>query len=627
MSTDTAADRRLILPDPVPDAPRVRRILSLAGWDIVPGGDGARRALWCDAPTARGEIGLFPLYLGDPRRIAGLRLDPGDDGRLGRSLDRHLDEEAIDDAALLARARGAVDRIRHAGLATDPATPAPPDAPPEPGYALVLDEPAETARKNDIQELVFLAQDENPGARVLVRAGAAGGQIKAEDVTGRVALVEGAPPVHDLLEGAVAVYAVGAALGFDAIFAGHRPCVLGAPFYAGRGLTDDRGPITRYRRPLTRAQLFAAAMIAAPLWYDPHRDRLCELEDAISAEAALARAAREDAPGYVASGLRLWKRPHVREALGQNVRFAGPTKSAAIAEKTGRRHVVWGSAPAERPALRMEDGFLRSRGLGARLVPPLSLALDDLGISYDPASESRLERLIAASTALPDAEIRRAEALIARIQTLGLSKYNVGGDMAADVTQDAILVPGQVEDDASVRLGATEVRTNLDLLRLVRAENPDRPILYKPHPDVEAGLRAGRVPDEEARRYADGILRDADPSALLAQAAEVWTITSLMGFEALIRRVPVTCAGVPFYAGWGLTRDLAPVPGRRAARPTLAGLAHAALIGYPRYHDPLSGRPCPPEVIVDRLASGDLPPAPAGLLAKLQGLRATVRSR
>ncbi len=611
----------------MPDAPRVRRILELAGWDIVPDGDGARRALWREAPAATGEIGLFPLHLGDPRRVAGLRLDPGGDGRLGRSLDRHLDEEAIDDAALLARARDAVERMRHAGLATDPATPAPPDAPPEPGYALVLDEPAEAARKNDIQELVFLAQDENPGARVLVRAGAAGGQVGAADATGRVALVDGSPAVRDLLDGAVAVYTVGAALGFDAIFAGHRPRVLGTPFYAGRGLTDDRGPITRYRRPLTRAQLFAAAMIVAPLWYDPHRDRLCALEDAISAEEALARAAREDAPGYVASGMRLWKRPQVRAALGRDVRFAGPARAAAIAGKTGRRHVVWGSAPAARPVLRMEDGFLRSRGLGARLVPPLSLALDDLGIYYDPASESRLEHLVAASTALPDAEIRRAEALIARIQTFGLSKYNVGRDMAADVPQGAILVPGQVEDDASVRLGASDVRTNLDLLRLVRAENPDRPILYKPHPDVEAGLRAGRVPDDEARRYADVILRDADPSALLARAADVWTITSLMGFEALLRGVPVTCAGVPFYSGWGLTRDLAPVPGRRTARPTRAGLVHAALIGYPRYHDPLSGRPCPPEVIVDRLASGDLPPAPRGLLARLQGLRATVLPR
>jgi len=78
---------------------------------------------------------------------------------------------------------------------------------------------------------------------------------------------------------------------------------------------------------------------------------------------------------------------------------------------------------------------------------------------------------------------------------------------------------------------------------------------------------------------------------------------------------------VPFYAGWGLTRDMAPMPGRRRARPTVAALAHAALIAYPRYHDPVTGLPCPPEVAIDRLASGQgLAQKPVlRVLAKLQG--------
>ena len=61
-----------------------------------------------------------------------------------------------------------------------------------------------------------------------------------------------------------------------------------------------------------------------------------------------------------------------------------------------------------------------------------------------------------------------------------------------------ILVPGQVEDDASVLNGAQHVQTNLDLLRVVRSNNPNDLIIYKPHPDVEAKLRKGRVPLEQA---------------------------------------------------------------------------------------------------------------------------------
>lgn len=97
-------------------------------------------------------------------------------------------------------------------------------------------------------------------------------------------------------------------------------------------------------------------------------------------------------------------------------------------------------------------------------------------------------------------------------------------------------------------------------------------------------------------------------------------MTSLLGFEALVRGVPVTCLGAPFYAGWGLTQDLGPVPDRRG-RADLETLAHAALVAYPRYWDPVSRRPCPAEVALDRLAQATIPPPGAAnrLLARVQG--------
>ena len=618
--------RCLILPAEVPAT--AERLLALAGWTPLrgPGRKGDLRAVWNGVPGAAGDVGLRPLCLGDPGRITGLLVDPGPDSRFGPSLARLLDDEPLDDTALLDRARDAIARMRHWGLVTAAMTPATSTAAtskaaPPPGYVLVLDEPAGTAPRADLLEALFLAREEHPGQRVLVLTPAEAGQIRDGDLDDTVARVAGAP-LHDLLDGAVAVYTVAAPLGLDAILAGHRPIVLGQPAYAGRGLTDDRGPITRASRPLTRAQFFAAAMILAPLWYDTHRDALASIEDAISAEAALLRAAREDRGGYVAAGMRRWKRVHTRRMLGGDVRFARTAgRGAALSLRLGRPLVLWGSAKAPDgvTVLRAEDGFLRSSGLGARLVPPLSLALDDLGIYYDPGRESRLERLIATSGALPPAEIRRAEALIARIRAAGVTKYNIRGDPGMELPETAILVPGQVEDDASILSGAGTVRTNLDLLRAARAANPGATLLYKPHPDVAAGLRPGRVSDAEIRAHADGIVT-GDPSRLLRPGVSVWTITSLIGFEALLRDVPVTTLGAPFYAGWGLTRDLGPVPARRAARPGLAGLAHAALIGYPRYFDPKSGLPCPPEVAVERIAAGEGWPR-GGLLSVLQGLR------
>ncbi len=113
----------------------------------------------------------------------------------------------------------------------------------------------------------------------------------------------------------------------------------------------------------------------------------------------------------------------------------------------------------------------------------------------------------------------------------------------------------------------------------------------------------------------------APAAALIDRADEIWTITSTLGFEAMVRGKPVVTVGAPFYAGWGLTRDLGPVPARRTARADLAALVHAALVAYPRYVDPVSGLPCPVEVALDRLADPDLKPSDPGLrwLAKLQG--------
>jgi capsular polysaccharide export protein len=282
----------------------------------------------------------------------------------------------------------------------------------------------------------------------------------------------------------------------------------------------------------------------------------------------------------------------------------------------------WAGKATGQEDVRVEDGFLRSRGLGAELVPPLSLVTDDLGIYYDPTRASRLEAMIAARETLRADQAARARALIAAIVEAGLSKYNLDQDVPDLPGGPLVLVPGQVEDDASILTGTQEVASNRALLEAVRAARPDAVILYKPHPDVEAGLRKGAV---EVDGLADVVLGHTDPAALLERVDEVWTMTSLLGFEALLRGRPVTVLGTPFYAGWGLTTDLGAVPARRRARPALEGLVHATLIDYPRYVDPRSGVPCPAEVAVARLAEGVAAPrGPANrMLSKLQGVFAS----
>jgi len=246
--------------------------------------------------------------------------------------------------------------------------------------------------------------------------------------------------------------------------------------------------------------------------------------------------------------------------------------------------------------------------------------LDDLGIYYDPIRPSRLEALIAQSPALPEIAHLRARRLISALCEADISKYNLDLELKRPpipAGQPVILVPGQVEDDASIRLGAGEITTNLGLLKATRAANPEAYIIYKPHPDVEAGLRPGII--ENAADYANWIADHAPIMPLIKMSGAVWTLTSLTGFEALLRGKAVTCLGTPFYAGWGLTDDHSPCP-RRREKPSLEGLVHATLIDYPLYLDPKTGNPCAPELLIQRLQNGEgKTRLKLRVLAKLQG--------
>lgn len=650
---------------------RLRRILRLSGHDICLGRPRAQDGVvvWGQSATAaRGQAAAgrlnLPLVRIEDAFLRSLRPGRMGDAALGLLIDPvgvHYDAAGpslledilnsvdLQDSNLLARASAGIARIRQLDLSKynlhDPNT-----APPPPGYVLVIDQTrndaslrASGADQATFHAMLAHAMADHPSARIIVKShpetmlGLRPGHFTAKDVHGKATLLADPVSPWKLLDGAKSVYTVSSQLGFEAILAGHTPHVSGTPFYAGWGLSHDEHSLPRRTKTLTAAQLFAAAMILAPTWYDPCRDRLCAFEQVLDQLEAETRVWREDRNGYAAFGMRAWKRGHLQKFFGgeKPVRFANrPTRAVELAEKTGRSLLVW--AGKEPPNLatkagirRAEDGFLRSRGLGATLIPPLSLITDDLGIYFDPSRPSRLETLILGP--LPPGGAERAQRLIETVVNTGATKYNSGHTVLPVVRHGhRILVPGQVEDDASILKGAVAIRTNLALLRTTRTANPSAILIYKPHPDVEAGLRPGAISDAEMAGLADVTLRGADAAAAIAQCDDVWTITSTLGFEALLRGKPVTCLGVPFYAGWGLTRDLAPIPQRRLdlasqarehAPLDLIRLAHAALISYPRYFDPVSRRPCPPEVALDRLIHGAFPRQSAAyrLLSKLQG--------
>jgi len=375
--------------------------------------------------------------------------------------------------------------------------------------------------------------------------------------------------------------------------------------------------------------------------FDPWTRRPVSSEECAEKVAWLAARFAENDRRVVYVGISKWKRPAL------DVFAAGPagppvhTMTVADAVAAGRRHGArvraWATrapealeaacAEAGLPLARIEDGFLRSVGLGASLRPGASIVVDDAGIYYDPRRDSRLA-LILKGAAFPAPLVARARRLREAVVARRLSKYNVGLDAGtADwpAGRRVVLVPGQVEDDASVQYGSPTVRSNRALLAAARARNPDAFLLYKPHPDVEAGFRPGAIPEAEALALADRVVAGISIVDLLDRVQHVETMTSLAGFEALIRGLTVATHGRPFYSGWGLCEDLAP-GADRGRRLALDELVAGALILYPRYLDPVAMKPCEPEQLLDRLsAARETAPRSALALGRLAHLSMRAR--
>lgn len=452
---------------------------------------------------------------------------------------------------------------------------------------------------------------ENPDAEIWIKthpdvvSGKKQGYLNAPalvDADPRIRLLaEDVSPLM-LLEQVDKVYVVTSQMGFEALMLGKPVSCFGLPWYAGWGLTDDRnanmGALRARRAPArTVEQLFEAAYLRYSRYIDPLTGGPGTIFDVIE-WLARNKAANDKTRGTLyCVGMSMWKRAIVRPFLsGPSTRLRFVRSVEAFERQRfapDARIVTWGIRQEQRvlalaarhglPVWRMEDGFLRSVGLGSDLFRPVSLVLDEHGIYYDPASGSDLERLLSTQQ-LDDEALRRAARFREAYVASKLSKYNLGRSALALDTggRKVILVPGQVEDDASIQRGSPSVRTNLELLRKVREENPDACILYKAHPDVVAGNRQGAIPEQEMARLADQCVNEANIIDCILAADEVHTMTSLSGFEALLHGRTVHCYGGPFYAGWGLTTDHFALPARKR-QVGLDELVHAVMLEYPRY--------------------------------------------
>ncbi|MFM0152460.1 capsular polysaccharide biosynthesis protein [Paraburkholderia sediminicola] len=403
------------------------------------------------------------------------------------------------------------------------------------------------------------------------------------------------------------VYTLGASEGLHALLAGVPVHVYGAPWYAGWGLThDEAGMPARTGRP-SLAALFDVVFLRFARYLNPVTHTPGTLADVLDCIELQRTVQRRFADLHHAVGVRFqwWKRPFATpyiSAGGGTLRWTNNLKAVTRGESA----VLWGARSDEGlaptvPRIRIEDGFFHSSGLGSDMVAPCSQVIDRRGLYFDATHPSDLSVLLN-ETDFPEAELRRAAALRKRVVDLGVTKYNLGRrrpQWTAPTGRQIVLVPGQVADDASIRLGTKSIGTADALLREVRRLRRDAFVVYKPHPDVLSGNRNGLI---DAQQLADVVDTEADLLSLIDIADEVHTLSSLAGFDALLRCKAVFTYGLPFYAGWGLTHDsLAPVPWRCRTL-TLDMLCAGVLLHYPLYWDWRTSLFTTPEAVVDQLA-------------------------
>lgn len=259
--------------------------------------------------------------------------------------------------------------------------------------------------------------------------------------------------------------------------------------------------------------------------------------------------------------------------------------------------VSWGTAQKQMltnyaarksiPVWKGEDGLLRQNDARLQSSRASSLNIDVAALFSDLTQSAALEGLISEVASKHDSSlIERAKRSMAIISFFALSKHSA--DQRAKLKrivpsdQRRVLIIGQMEADASIVPESRVHYSNSDIVRIARDENPGAEIIYLPLREGGDEPHKGFAKLRDIASLCTIIPADYDLDSVLESVDHVYTISSLLGFEALTKGRKVSVFGNPFYAGWGLTDDRLPMPDR-TARPTLEEVFAAAYILHSKY--------------------------------------------
>lgn len=232
--------------------------------------------------------------------------------------------------------------------------------------------------------------------------------------------------------------------------------------------------------------------------------------------------------------------------------------------------------------LYLDSGLVRVPDTVALSPLGASIIVDDQAPHYETRLPSRLEDRLQHGAALTPEQERYARAAVALLY----ATPNSDNTPSASSDAPAVLIIDQSQSDPYFSRNAVTFADFETMVCDALKDWPNRTIYIYREAGDDGHLSQSRLLNAGiASEHIRFLEHTSAPHELFANTEAVYTVSSKLGFEALLSGKSVTCYGQPFYSGWGLTADKQPMA-RRTRQRSVLDIFHYACVDAARYADP-----------------------------------------